>query len=352
MRSRLGAIRTELGRSDGRALFRGFLLDAATLVASYGGSMSGEHGDGRARGELLPLMYSPAALDTFAAVKDVFDPDDVLNPGVVVRPRLVDADLRQATAAPLRTDLGFLYPEDGGDFSTAVHRCTGIGRCRVTRPTGGTMCPSFRATKDEKDSTRGRARVLQELANGSLVTDWRSPEVLEALDLCLSCKACASECPTGIDMATYKAEALHQRYRSRIRPAAHYSLGWLPSWARLASLTPKLVNRAMASPLGEAGKRLAGVDGRRPLPTFATRTFRQWFSEHPASTGKPVLLWVDTFTDHFTPEVGVAAVRVLEDAGFSVRIPERRRACPGGGIRHPDRRPRAVVHRGVPRRHA
>ncbi|MGB0877253.1 MAG: FAD-binding and (Fe-S)-binding domain-containing protein [Mycobacterium sp.] len=315
-----------LNRAGGRRVFREFLTDAAKLVAGYGGSMSGEHGDGRARGELLPLMYSPGAMDTFAAVKDVFDPDDILNPGVVVRPRPLDGDLREASAAPMRSNLGFGYHQDGGDFSTAVHRCIGVGKCRVTSGPG-VMCPSFRATRDEKDATRGRARVLQELANGSTVRGWRSPEILESLDLCLSCKACSSECPTGVDMATFKAEALFQRYRHRPRPATHYSLGWLPRWARLASAFPQTANRLMAGPLAPLGKRAAGVDLRRDLPVFAPRTFRRWFAEHPSSSGEPVMLWVDTFTDHFTPEVGIAAVSVLEQAGYSVRIPQRRLCC-------------------------
>jgi FAD/FMN-containing dehydrogenase/Fe-S oxidoreductase len=328
-----------LDRPGGTGVFREFLLAAAKLVAGYGGSMSGEHGDGRARGELLPLMYSPAALAAFAATKAVFDPDDLLNPGVIVRPRPVDADLRVPAARPLRQRLAFGYHDDGGDFSAAVHRCTGVGKCRAdtsradTGGTGGVMCPSYLATGDEKDTTRGRARVLQEMVNGSLIRDgWRSPEVRDALDLCLSCKGCSTDCPTGVDMATYKAEALHQAYRRRVRPASHYSLGWLPRWARLAARAPKLVNRAMAGPLGGVGKRLAGVDPRRDLPAFAPTTFRRWFAGHAAqidsaSPGDPVLLWVDTFTDHFTPEVGIAAVRVLEDAGFTVRIPERKLCC-------------------------
>ncbi len=315
-----------LERPDGRPIFREFLTDAAKLVAGYGGSMSGEHGDGRARGELLPLMYSPEAIDTFAAVKNVFDPHDVLNPGVIVAPRPLDADLREVSARLMVTDLAFGYQHDGGDFSTAVHRCIGVGKCRV--PAGpGVMCPSFQATGDEKDSTRGRARVLQELANGSMVRSWRSPEILESLDLCLSCKACSSECPTGVDMATYKAEALFQRYRRRPRPASHYSLGWLPRWAALASAMPRTANRLMAGPLAPFGKRMAGVDERRAAPAVAAQTFRQWFAQHPPATGDPVMLWVDTFTNHFTPAVGIAAVSVLERAGYSVRIAHRRLCC-------------------------
>ena len=183
------------------------------------------------------------------------------------------------------------------------------------------MCPSYLATRDEKDSTRGRARVLQELANGTLVKDFRSAELAESLDLCLSCKGCSSDCPAGVDMATYKAEVLYQRYRRRPRPPAHYSLGWLPRWAWMASRAPGLANAVLRNPaLAGLAKRLGGIDARRPLPQFAAQSFRAWFAGRPARAGAPVLLWVDTFTDYFTPEVGQAAVRVLEAAGYSVEI--------------------------------
>ncbi len=310
------------GSAPARAAFRRFLEDAADLVASYGGSMSGEHGDGRARSELLGRMYSPAVLSAFAAVKAVFDPRDLLNPGVIVRPRRLDADLRPAVQRPLRGGLEFGYPADGGDFSSAVHRCIGVGKCRAdTTAAGGVMCPSYLATRDEKDSTRGRARVLQELASGSFRRGWQAPEVLASLDLCLSCKACSADCPTGTDMATYKAEVLHQRYRRRPRPASHYALGWLPRWAALASHAPDAVNALLGAPrLAAARARLAGVDPRRRLPRLATQTFRQWFARQPGSDGDPVMLWVDTFTNHFSPQVGIAAVRVLTGAGFSVQL--------------------------------
>ncbi|MGH3370698.1 MAG: FAD-binding and (Fe-S)-binding domain-containing protein, partial [Nocardioidaceae bacterium] len=239
-------VRIDFPLAEG-GVFRKFLLDAAALVARYGGSMSGEHGDGRARGELLPLMYSADALRTFEAVKDVFDPDDILNPGVIVRPRPLDADLRLPASRPVRTSLALAYGADGGDFAAAVHRCTGVGKCRAdTTAVGGVMCPSYLATGDEKDSTRGRARVLQEMINGSLVRNgWRSAEVHESLDLCLACKGCASDCPTGVDMATYKAEVLHQTYRGRLRPVSHYSLGWLPRWVALGARAPGLANRLL-----------------------------------------------------------------------------------------------------------
>jgi len=313
----------------GRAAYREFITAAARLVAGLGGSMSGEHGDGRARGELLPLMYSPAALAAFAAVKSAFDPDGVLNPGVIVAPAPLDDGLRQVQARPLRRGLGFTYPDDGGDLTTAVHRCTGIGRCvAAAAPPGGVMCPSYQATRDEKDSTRGRARVLQELANGGLVRTWQAPEIRESLDLCLACKGCASDCPAGVDMATYKAEALYQAYRHRPRPAAHYALGWLPRWARLASAAPRLANRVMQAPgLGTVGKRLAGVDARRDLPEFAPVTLRRRLAARGARPGTPVLLWGDTFTNYFTPDAGEAAARLLEDAGYAVRIPRQPLCC-------------------------
>jgi len=303
--------------------YRQFAVAAAELVGKYGGSMSGEHGDGRARSELLPYMYSPEAIDTMAAVKAIFDPGNVFNPGVLVDPAPLDADLRVPLARPLRTGLGFAYPHDGGDLSAAVHRCVGVGKCRAdTTASGGVMCPSYLATRDEKDSTRGRARVLQELANGTLVNGFGSAEPAESLDLCLSCKGCASDCPAGVDMATYKAEVLYQRYRRRLRPPAHYSLGWLPRWARLAARAPGLANAALRAPrLAGPARRLGGIDARRPLPEFAARSFRAWFAARPAARpGMPVLLWVDTFTDYFTPEVGQAAVRVLEAAGYAVEV--------------------------------
>ncbi|MGH3444698.1 MAG: FAD-binding and (Fe-S)-binding domain-containing protein, partial [Nocardioidaceae bacterium] len=213
-----------LREPDGRSAFRSFLGDAARLVASHGGTLSGEHGDGRARSELLPAMYSPAALAMFAQVKHVFDADDLLNPGVLVDPRPADADLRLAATLRDPTGLGLRLADDHGSLLHAVHRCTGIGKCRADGTARGVvMCPSYLATREEKDSTRGRARVLQEMLNGSLVSDgWKSAEVHEALDLCLSCKGCAHDCPTGIDMASYKAVALHERYRRRIRPRSHY----------------------------------------------------------------------------------------------------------------------------------
>jgi FAD/FMN-containing dehydrogenase/Fe-S oxidoreductase len=322
-----------LDKPGGSGIFRDFLVEASKLVAGYGGSLSGEHGDGRARSELLPLMYSADAMKLFAAVKHAFDPDNVLNPGVVVEPRPVDADLRVPAAPIVRRNLALAYHNDGGDFTQAVHRCTGVGKCRADNTvTGGVMCPSYQATREEKDSTRGRARVLQEMINGNAVTGgWRSPEVHEALDLCLSCKGCLSDCPTGVDMAAFKSEVLHQSYRRRVRPASHYSLGWLPRWAKIASKAPTPVNATMRIPgVGRLTLAAAGVDKRRTIPPFAKQTFRSWFEQTErdrATGGDPVLLFVDSFTNYFTPEVGRATVRVLEAAGYRPQLTDAQQCC-------------------------
>ncbi len=316
--------RIDFPLADRPQVYREFVTAAADLVAGFGGSVSGEHGDGRARSELLPRMYGPELIAAFAAVKHAFDPTGLLNPGVLVDPEPLDATLRvpHARALPARV---FALPHDDRDLSVAAHRCVGVGRCRAdATATGAVMCPSFLATGDEKDSTRGRARVLQEAANGTLVGGLGSPEVLESLDLCLSCKGCAVDCPAGVDMATYKAEVLHARYRRWWRPRTHWSLGWLPVTARLASRVPRLTNALLGTTGGAALVRVAGgIDRDRDLPRFAEQTFRAWFADRPVSTdGDPVLLLVDTFTEAFTPAVGRAAIAVLEDAGFRVLLPE------------------------------
>ena len=248
----------------GRRRFREFLVAGANALRAHGGSLSGEHGDGRARSELLPLMYDAESLRLFAAVKAVCDPDNLLNPGVLVDPAPLDADLRPGR--PRTTvSTGLRLVHDGGSLGDAVHRCTGVGKCVATAPTG-VMCPSHLATRDEKDSTRGRARVLQEALDGELVHGLADPAVTEALDLCLSCKGCASDCPTGVDMATYKAEVLHQQYAGRRRPRSHYTLGRLPRWAALAAPMAGTANRLAGGPLG----RLAKAGGRRgPAPLAA-----------------------------------------------------------------------------------
>ncbi len=320
-------VRLDLPLAEQPQRLRPFLHDAATLVASYGGSLSGEHGDGRARSELLDHLYSADALAAFAAFKACFDPDDVLNPGVLVRPRPVDADLRRPAAQPLPVISGFALADDGGDLTTAVHRCVGLGKCRADlRADGGVMCPSFLATGDERDSTRGRARVLQEMANGGLVRDGAaSPEVHDVLDLCLSCKACASDCPAGVDMATYKSEVLHRTYRRRLRPASHYSLGWLPRWARVAARAPRLVNALLGwEPVRRAVLAAGGMDPRRDVPRFATTALAPG---HVGGGGPPAVLWVDSFTRAFAPEIALDALRVLTAAGYAVTVPSDDACC-------------------------
>jgi FAD/FMN-containing dehydrogenase/Fe-S oxidoreductase len=319
----------ELGSDPGRVDFRDFLVEAAALVGKHGGSLSGEHGDGRARSELLPHMYSPTAMAALARTKHIFDPLGVLNPGIIVDPAPLDADLRAIGVRPVRPALAMSYDDDNGDFSAAVHRCTGVGKClSVSHGAGVVMCPSYAATKNEKDSTRGRARLLQEMVNGDLVHGWRDPALHEALDLCLSCKGCASDCPTGTDMAAYKAEVLHQSYRGRLRPRAHYTLGRLPQWARFASRMPRTTNFLAGSKLTHAlAMWTAGVDGRRSAPKFARTTFRAQHSRTRPSTGTPVVLFVDSFTNHFEPHVAQATYDVLVQAGFAPTLSDERVCC-------------------------
>ncbi|MFS0692636.1 FAD-binding and (Fe-S)-binding domain-containing protein [Streptomyces nitrosporeus] len=322
----------DLLTADGVARFRRFSEEQAGLVVAYGGSLSGEHGDGQARAELLPRMYGPEIVALFGRFKDLWDPDGGMNPGMLVRPDPLDTNLRFGVLPERPVDVAFGYPEDGGDFTAAVRRCVGVAKCRTTAASGtGVMCPSFRATGEEAHSTRGRARLLHEMLAGEVVTDgWRSAEVRDALDLCLSCKGCRSDCPVGVDMATYKAEFLHHHYRGRSRPAAHYAMGRLPRWLRAAAPFARPLNAlARIRPLAALAKRLAGVAPQRTLPVLARVTFRDWAARRvPApGRGEAVTLWPDTFTDHFSPEVGRAAVRVLEAAGRAPVLPERGVCC-------------------------
>ena len=294
---------------EGVAHSRAFLQSAARICAAHGGSVSGEHGDGRARGELLRFMYSPEMLDLFARVKHVFDPDNLLNPGVLAAPMdeaeaasrararnagaataagtlelqpgvdPLDFGLRRVAARPMPADGGFAFTHDGGDFTAAVHRCTGVGKCRAG-VSGTFMCPSYLATRDEKDVTRGRARILQEAANSQLVQAIDSPEVLEALDLCLACKACSADCPAGVDMARYRSEALFRTYRGRLRPLSHYTLGWLPRLTRVTARVPGLAAVANAimsvAPLRSLAFRIIGLDPRRGMPALQSGTVTAW----------------------------------------------------------------------------
>jgi Fe-S oxidoreductase len=303
---------------DGRRRFREFVAAGADLVASYGGSMSGEHGDGRARSELLGRMYSAEAMELMGRVKQVLDPGRLLNPGVLVDPEPLDGALRLASAPA--GPLAALFGE--------VHRCTGVGRCVADNTaTGGVMCPSWVATREEKDSTRGRSRVLQDVVAGHLPITDRAVE--EALDLCLSCKGCARDCPTGVDMATYKSHTLHQKYAGRRRPRSHYALGRLPTWA--AMTPPKVANRMLRSKaLAAVMKRAAGIDRRRSLPQFSEQSLRKSHELSPwtTSSAQPdVWLWADSFTDHFGADIGHATVGLLAAAGLEARVIPERACC-------------------------
>lgn len=330
----------------GVAHSRAFLQSAARICAAHGGSVSGEHGDGRARGELLRFMYSPEMLDLFARVKHVFDPDNLLNPGVLAAPMdeaeaasrararnagvagvsgnssgalelqpgvdPLDFGLRRVAARPMPADGGFAFTHDGGDFTAAVHRCTGVGKCRAG-VSGTFMCPSYLATREEKDVTRGRARILQEAANSQLVKAIDSPEVLEALDLCLACKACSADCPAGVDMARYRSEALFRTYRGRIRPLSHYTLGWLPRLTRVTARVPGLAAVANAvmsvAPLRSLAFRIIGLDPRRGMPALQSGTFTAWARRHSLLAGS-----VPTLTPDDTVSSGTASSDAATDA--------------------------------------
>lgn len=330
-----GCVHAKIGfdhsTSEGVATYRRFVEEAADVVAGYGGSLSGEHGDGQARGELLTRMYGAELVGAFRAFKAAFDPDGRMNPGKVVDARPLDADLRlhhpERWHQPATR---FAYPADDGSFAQAAARCVGVGACR--RDDGaGTMCPSYMVTHEEQHSTRGRARLLFEMLQPDSELDgWRDEHVREALDLCLSCKACSSECPVSVDMATYKAEFLHHHYEGRIRPRVAYATGLVPWLARLGGAAPGLGNAVLSLPWVErVVQQLGGTDPRRPLPRLASRGFaasyRRRGTRRPG--GRPVTLLADTFTDRFEPEVGVAAVEVLEDAGLRVELPDGWACC-------------------------
>ena len=362
---------------EGVAHSRAFLQSAARICAAHGGSVSGEHGDGRARGELLRFMYSPAMLDLFARVKHVFDPDNLLNPGVLAAPMdeaeaasrararnagvagvsgnssgalelqpgvdPLDFGLRRVAARPMPADGGFAFTHDGGDFTAAVHRCTGVGKCRAG-VSGTFMCPSYLATREEKDVTRGRARILQEAANSQLVKAIDSPEVLEALDLCLACKACSADCPAGVDMARYRSEALFRTYRGRIRPLSHYTLGWLPRLTRVTARVPglaRIANVVMSvAPLRSLAFRVIGLDPRRGMPALQSGTFTAWARRHSLLAGSGPTL---------TPDDAVSSGTASSDAATDAREREGATASSMAdspilsGPRDPSGRPYALV---------
>ncbi|HEX7051835.1 MAG TPA: FAD-linked oxidase C-terminal domain-containing protein [Longimicrobiales bacterium] len=381
----------DLVTREGIEKFRAFLDDASDLVLRYGGSLSGEHGDGQSRAELLPKMFGPELVEAFAEFKAIWDPEGGMNPNKVVHPYRITENLRLGTSyRPPQWPTRFRYPEDNGSFARAQLRCVGVGECR--RMHGGTMCPSYRATLEEMHSTRGRARLLFEMLEGDPLGDgWADPHVKEALDLCLACKGCRSDCPVNVDMATYKAEFLSHYHEHHRRPVTAYSMGLIDRWARLASHAPTLVNLVTRTPgLRRVAKVAAGIAPARSIPPFAGQTFRQWWRRRGAASvpaqaargageaggvrraadgaanspgaseaggatapggaatfrGAPgrgrgavpgsatadgsvrtVLLWADTFNNHFHPETAIAAVEVLEAAGFRVQVPSRPLCC-------------------------
>ena len=330
----------QLTDAAGVAHYRQFLERAADLVARFNGSLSGEHGDGQQRGELLPRMFGPDIVRAFGELKAVFDPDDRMNPGKVVAPYRVDENLRQGSHWSPRIDeskLHFSYPEDDGSFVQAANRCVGVGKCRQHSHSGGkVMCPSYQATMDEEHATRGRARLLFEMLNGHpdspIKEGWRSGAVRDALDLCLACKGCKADCPVDVDMATYKAEFLSHHYAGRLRPRPHYALGWLPALAAMVSRTrlAGVVNALAHAPLLPAlMTRAAGLENRE-IPLFAGETLQQWWQRRggsrPGQRGT-VLLWPDSFTNNFHPHIGQSAVAVLEAAGWTVHIPTEPICC-------------------------
>ena len=314
----------DLESEAGIKKFRSFMEAAADLVVGYGGSLSGEHGDGLARSELLPRMFGAELIEAFRQFKTAWDPDGMMNPGNIVEPYRMDEHLRLGAGyEPWEPETHFHYPEDHGSLARATLRCVGVGKCR--RSEGGVMCPSFRVTQEEEHSTRGRAHLLWEMTQRGVIKDgWQDEHVKDSLDLCLSCKGCKSDCPVGVDVATYKAEFLSHYYEGRRRPLNAYAFGNIDLWARLASLVPGAVNLTTQLPfLSDIAKMVMGVPHQRRIPAFAPRTFRSWFRQHesPNPGETPVILWPDTFNNYFSPETAIAAVKVLESAGYEVLLP-------------------------------
>ncbi len=315
---------------EGVRQYRAFMNDAADLVVGYGGSLSGEHGDGQAKGELLPKMFGPELMRAFHEFKRIWDPAWKMNPGKLIDANPLTSDLRYGPdyhSRPVHTY--FQFPEDRGSFAAGVERCFGVGKCR--RLEGGTMCPSFMATREEKHSTRGRAHLLFEMMRGEVLTDgWKEEAVKDSLDLCLACKGCKGDCPVSVDVATYKAEFLAHYYEGRRRPRSAYALGLAFRWARLGSFLPAVANFLAQTPyLSDVIKALAGLAPQRALPPLARQTFRSWFDRRPPRNvgGPPVVLWPDTFNNYFFPHTAQAAVEVLEATGRQVFLPRQVLCC-------------------------
>ncbi|WP_431210315.1 FAD-binding and (Fe-S)-binding domain-containing protein [Puia sp. P3] len=326
----------DLFTKEGLETYRAFTKEAAALVVKYKGSLSGEHGDGQARADLLEMMYGAQLMEAFREFKRIWDPQWKMNPGKVIDAYGQTAHLRLGTDyAPPALSTHFSFEEDEGSFAHATLRCVGVGKCR--RQESGTMCPSYMVTREEEHSTRGRTHLLFEMLRGEEIkAGWKSREVKNALDLCLACKGCKGECPVNVDMATYKSEFLSHYYKGRLRPRSAYAFGWIYWWARAAAFTPRVVNFFTRNPItGPIAKKLAGVDQKRTIPAFARLTFRDWFGTRalslPSGAGNAerpkVILWADTFNNFFLPETLVAATEVLEAAGFRVVVPRQMLCC-------------------------
>jgi FAD/FMN-containing dehydrogenase/Fe-S oxidoreductase len=323
-------LRTE----EGLRVWQAFLEEAADLVVRYGGSLSGEHGDGQARAALLTKMYGPELLAAQRGFKAIWDPGERMNPGKVVDPYPITSNLRLGPSYRPETIPGrFAYADDGGDFARAMERCVGVGACRRPHGDDGVMCPSFMATREEKHSTRGRARLLFEMVHGGAIADgWANEAVEDALDLCLACKGCKRDCPVQVDMATYKAEFRARHYAGQLRPRSAYAFGRIRRWAELAARAPWAANALTQTPgVAAIAKALAGVAQPRRLPAFAPQTFRAWAAgrepqTQPGARGR-VILWADTFNDAFRPQTAIAAVRLLEGLGYRVETPQASLCC-------------------------
>jgi FAD/FMN-containing dehydrogenase/Fe-S oxidoreductase len=307
-----------------------FIDEATDLVVKYGGSFSGEHGDGQSRGQWLPKMFGPELMEAFHEFKRIWDPQWKMNPGKVIDPYGMTKNLRLGPDYnPPQPQTYFKYPADRHSFARASLRCVGVGECR--REGGGTMCPSYMVTREEMHSTRGRARLLFEMMNGEVLDDgWRNQPVYDALDLCLACKGCKGDCPVNVDMATYKAEFRAHYFERRIRPRFMYAFGWIHLGAKLASYAPMLANFFTQTPIiRNISKLLAGIHQRRSIPAFAPHTFKSWFAQRSPrnGAGAPVVLYADTFNNFFHPHTAQAAVEVLEDAGFRVIVPMQDLCC-------------------------
>lgn len=323
-------INFDLASRGGIDAYQAFTDEASDLVLRYGGSFSGEHGDGQSRGELLPKMFGPELMEAFCRFKELWDPEWKMNPGKKIKPYHRDENLRLGTSyRPPQVSAEFSYKEDHHDFARAMLRCVGVGECR--RQSDGVMCPSYRATHEEKHSTRGRARLLFEMLNGGVITGgWQEKAVHEALDLCLACKGCKHDCPVNVDMATYKAEFNAHYYRHRLRPREAYSMGFIYRWAKTASHVPALANFVLQTPgLAGVAKLVAGIAPERQMPRFASQSFQKWINQRGSRErrGRPVILFPDTFNNYFYPRTAIAAVEVLEDAGYSVHVPSVPLCC-------------------------